>query len=343
VSRRALRDRCVCAAVFVASVAVAGCYDVHSVDPGHSMVPLVADKTTGTVKADSNALGLAGDWYSYGDQYPVLPRCTEIGLHDADVGEHLDGQCSFVGSPVPQQSPGPPGTGYFPNFGDRLCTYGNAARVMPCKDDLKALWCSDGQPDYGNMWGAGIGFDFNPENLRASSGDAESCVPGGWDATAHGVVGIAFDFEWNDPTHEPDPMLRVEFPVALPPEGLTLEDATVTSDGTGYATRLPGEILECGAPSEQHPSGSPFADAPVVWGTSGTSNDPSHIVVGHNEILWSDVKGAPRKVADTDHPLDYAYPFHPENLRGIQFHVPSKKDYRIPYSFCISNIAFLRE
>lgn len=325
--------------LLVASGALAGCYDVHTIDPGHPIVLLVADKTTGTVKANSNALGLAGDWYSYGDQYPVLPRCTEVGLHPADVGEHLVGQCSFVGSPVPQQSPGPPGTGYFPNFGNRLCTYGNVAKVVECELEVKALWCSDGQPDYGNMWGAGIGFDFNPENLRASSGEGESCVPGGWDATEHGVVGIAFDFEWNDPTHEPEPMLRVEFPVALPSEGLTLEDATVTSEGI----KDKGDTLDCGDPSEQHPSGSPFADAPVVWGTSGTSNDPSHVVVGHNEILWSDVKGAPRKVADTDHPLDYAYPFHPENLRGIQFHVPSKKDYRIPYSFCVSNIAFLRK
>jgi len=326
------------AAVVVASIALAGCYDVHSIDPGHPMVPLIADTTTGTVKAKSNALGLAGDWYSYGDQYPVLPRCTQYGLHEQDVGLHLEGQCSFVGSPVPQQMPGPPGTGYFPNFGNRLCTHGNVAKVVPCNDAVEDLWCADGQPDYGNMWGAGIGFDFNPDNLEAASVDGESCIPGGWDATAHGVVGIAFDFEWNDPTHEPEPMLRVEFPVALPSEGLTLEDATVTSEGI----KLGGETLDCGSPSEQHPSGSPFADAPAVWGTSGVANDPTHLVVGHNEILWSDVKGAPRKVAAAD-PTAYAYPFHPENLRGIQFHVPSKKDYRIPYSFCISNIAFLRQ
>jgi hypothetical protein len=327
------------AGLVVASAALAGCYDVHSVDPGHPMVPLIADKTTGTVKASSNALELAGDWYSYGDQYPVLPRCTEVGLHPADLGEHLDGQCSYVGSPVPQASPGASGTGHFPNFGNRLCTHGNVARVVGCDPAVEDLWCADSELDYGNMWGAGIGFDFNPENLRDSSGDGESCAPGGWDATLHDVIGIAFDFEWNDPTREPAPMLRVEFPVALPSEGLTLEDATVTSEGT----KKPGETLECGSPSEQHPSGSPFADAPVVWGTSGTSNDPSHVVVGHNEILWSDVNGAPRKVADTDHPLAYAYPFHPENLRGIQFHVPSKKDYRIPYSFCVSNLAFLRK
>lgn len=338
-SKRARHRRSECAGLVAASLAAAGCYDVHTVDPGHQMVPLIADKTTGTVTADSNALGLAGDWYSYGDQYPVLPRCTEVGLHHADTGEHLDDQCSFVGSPVPLDPPAPPGAGYFPSFGNRLCTNGNTAKVIECEPEVKALWCADDKLDYGNMWGAGIGFRFNPENLRAPSGDGESCVPGGWDATLHGIVGIAFDFEWNDPARESEPMLRVEFPVALPSEGLTLDYATVTLDGV---TKYPNEMLECGAPSDEHPSGSPFADAPAVWGTSGTSNDPSHIVVGHNEIFWSDVKGAPRKVADTEHPLAYAYPFYPENLRGILFHVPSKKDYRIPYSFCISNIAFLR-
>jgi hypothetical protein len=324
--------------LFVAGAVLGGCYDVHTIDPGHPMVPLIADKTTGTVKAKSNALGLAGDWRSYGDQYPVLPRCTETGLHDPDTGEHLDGQCSFVGSPVPQKMA--PGSGYFPNFGNRLCTYGNVAKVEKCKDEVKDVWCVDDPFDYGNMWGAGIGFDFNPDNLEAASGDQQSCEPGGWDAPAHGVIGIAFDFEWNDPARELEPMVRVEFPVALPSEGLKLEDATVDLYGD---TLLPGAELPCGAPSEQHPSGSPFADAPAVWGTSGTPNDPTHVVVGHNEILWSDVKGAPRKVADTDHSLAYAYPFHPENLRGIQFHVPSKKDYRIPYSFCVSNLAFLRQ
>ncbi|HEX5100520.1 MAG TPA: hypothetical protein VFV94_13520 [Polyangiaceae bacterium] len=338
VTGRAWRHGVARAGLFVASATLGGCYDVRTIDPGHPMVPLIADKTTGTVKARSNALGLAGDWRSFGDQYPVLPRCTDTGLHEADMGAHLDGQCSFVGSPVPPRMPGPPGTGSFPNFGNRLCTYGNVARVVACTPAAKELWCADDPLDYGNMWGAGIGFDFNPDNLDPASGDAESCEPGGWDAPAHGVIGIAFDFEWNDPTHEPEPMVRVEFPVALPSEGLTLEDPTVTSEGV----KLAGEPLDCGSPSEQHPAGSPFADAPAVWGTSGVANDPTHVVVGHNEILWSDVKGAPRKVAAAD-PTAYAYPFHPENLRGIQFHVPSKKDYRIPYSFCVSNLAFLRQ
>jgi hypothetical protein len=309
-----------------------GCYDVHAVDPGPVTVPIVADPS-GWVNAASNPLGLAGVWYAYGDQYPTVPRCTEFGLHLAD-------ECSFVAWPDAWAMP-EPGTGKFPNSGNRLCTYGDAAKVLGCADDATE-WCvEDGLDlDYANMWGAGIGlqFDLSSDGSGGSGGaattDPDAGVSTGWDAPGHGIIGVAFDLEWTDPSVRPDPFLRVEFPVVLPPEGLLLTTDTVDFNGHVWHA---GESLPEGYTSEVHPSGSPFVDAPPVWGKSGVPNDPSLVGVGHNELFWSDAKGAP------SNEKDYAYPFYPENLIGLQFHVPAIKDYRIPYGFCISNLAFLRK
>jgi len=299
-----------------------GCYDVHAVDPGPVTVPIVAD-ATGWVAADSNPLGLAGVWYAYGDQYPVLPRCTEFGLHDAD-------ECSFVAWPDAWTPPSTPGSGNFPSSGNRFCTYGNTAKVIDCHDNAKQ-WCPDDDLDYANIWGAAIGLRFDLSTDDTDSTDAGAST--GWNAPEHGIVGVAFDLEWTDPSVKPDPFLRVEFPVVLPPEGLLLTADTVTLDGKVV---LAGETLDAGSPSDEHPSGSPFVDAPAVWAHGSIANDLSLVAAGHNELLWSASKGAPSKGSD------YAYAFHPENLLGIAFHVPATDDGRIPYGFCISNLAFVR-
>jgi hypothetical protein len=315
-----------------ATLPLAGCYDVHTVEPGHRSVPIVADEASGWVHAESNPLGLAGLWYSYGDQYPTVPRCTEIGLHDADTGEHDDKQCSFVAWPEPWLSAKPDGDGNFPSSSNRLCTYGNVAKVNKCHPDAKR-WCPEDEDDYdyANMWGAGIGFEFRVPDDEAG---ADAGVSTGWDAPAHGIAGVAFDLDWTDPSVRPDPFIRIEFPVVLPPEGLELDADTVDKNGMIVEA---GDALAPGSTSEVHPSGSPFLNAPPVWATSGIPNDPSLVNVGHNEILWSEVKGAP------SNGTDYAYRFHPENLIGLQFHVPAIKDNRIPYGFCISNLAFIRQ
>lgn len=312
-----------------ATLALAGCYDVHTVDPGHPVVPLVANPD-GWVP-DTNALGLGGVWYSYGDQYPSVPRCTVTGMHPPDEGAHGDDECSFVAWPDPRAAPSTPmpGKGYYPNTDGRFCTYGNAAMVNPCIED-PSPWCVDDKYDYANMWGAGIGFDIDFSKTPPHRDDPYLT---GWDALAHGIVGVAFDFEWTDPSYSEEPFLRVEFPMVL-----LGEDARVPADTVGPDGEIvfEGESLSAPATSESHPSGSPFLDAPAKWGAP--DHDLSHLVAGHNEILWSQVPGAPNKDVS-----EYAYRFHPENLLGVQFHVPSINTSRIPYGFCISNLALIRQ
>ncbi len=94
-----------------------------------------------------------------------------------------------------------------------------------------------------------------------------------WDAPGHGVVGVAFDFSWTDySVDEPgqdmsEPYVRVEFPVELPDEGLETTWYTVLRD---HSVIPAGSMLAPGTASEEHPSGSPFVDAPPDWGPKNT-------------------------------------------------------------------------
>ena len=316
-------------ALALAAASLTGCYDVHTVDPGHPVVPLDADGT-GWVASEGNPFGLAGVWYAYGDQYPTVERCTKTGLHPPDEGEHADTECSFIAWPDAWQPAKPAGEGNYPSSDNRFCTYGNTAKVNACQPGAER-WCDASTPDrdYANMWGAGIGFKFHLDDDSKASDVPPSQ---GWNAPAHGIIGVTFDLEWTDPSVQEAPFMRIEFPVVLPPEGLVLEADTVDADGNLVEAR---DGLDEGATSDVHPSGSPFLNAPTKWGSS--SSDLSHVNVGHNQVLWSQVPGAPSKFED-----NYAYLFHPENLLGFQFHVPAIKETRIPYGFCVSNLALVR-
>jgi hypothetical protein len=101
---------------------------------------------------------------------------------DADVcrkkGKHAAGECSLFVTPDPLAPSFRP-TG---DFG--MCATGVAAKAIPGPD---------GNPDWKNIWGARIGLTLN---------DGEP-----YDATAHGVTGLAFHVDSEPP---PNAGLRVQ-------------------------------------------------------------------------------------------------------------------------------------
>jgi hypothetical protein len=128
----------------------------------------------GWVDMTSNELGIQGAWYPYGDAYGEA-KCIAAGW----TAE----QCSIITTPDPNAEG-------FPNTGGAMCTSGTGAQVLTPE--------GSSDPDYGNMWGSGIGLDLNNPGDGATKSE--------FNATANGVVGISFDLDVQAP-------LRVEFPM----------------------------------------------------------------------------------------------------------------------------------
>jgi hypothetical protein len=129
----------------------------------------------------TNAAGIKGAWYSYGDWYAGMP--TMAGAGDCvSKGPFTVDQCSSITSPIP----GAP----FTNTGGQMCTMGTAAKVL----DM----------NYSAIWGTGIGFDLN----NGGTDDGGTGVKEAWDATAHGVTGFSFHID----TPPTGGQMRVEFP-----------------------------------------------------------------------------------------------------------------------------------
>jgi hypothetical protein len=318
------------AAVLVALCATA-CFDVSTVDLGIEVLP----DEDGRVRPAHNALGISGFWYAFGDQYDQPKACTNIGLHDPS-------ECSFVYSPEPLPKLD------FPNSGGSMCTTGKAAMVLKCKPatELELNCEHDGNTnDFSFMWGSGIGLDFGLSLPEAAEPTRNPVIEEDgrhvWDARAHGIVGIAFDFLQAEGQVNDKPFLRVEFPIALTtgfplPEGRGTtslgEYPILVQDTDDEDFVIPGEPPS----SEQHPLGSPFWGAPEVF--TDSRKDVSPVRVGHNVVRFSEV-GVVRfqdaQAAD--------YQFDPSRLLGVQFHVPTMDDRALPYAFCISNLTFLRE
>jgi hypothetical protein len=137
--------------------------------PGRS-IPLMPSSTGWVQDVVS---GVIGPWYSYGDG--VGPGAgPNQGADAANSSCQLAGfppyDCSQINSPPPGMvfPPSDPATG-------KMCTSGTAAQVL-----LK-----DSAPDYADLWGAGIGLNFNEP-------DPDAGGPGTFDMSSY--RGIAFDF-----------------------------------------------------------------------------------------------------------------------------------------------------
>jgi hypothetical protein len=131
----------------------------------YKTVPLLPD-ATGWIAASSNPLRVQGPWFAYADGYGV------DGLRDGlcQAAGHADAECSVLTSPTL-------GSGEFPNVAGKMCTSGTVTQTL----DL------NGAPDYGHMFGAGIGFILasNPPNPQKGTFDAR---------TKH-VIGFQFDID----------------------------------------------------------------------------------------------------------------------------------------------------
>lgn len=306
------------------------------------------------------SLGIQGHWYAYGDSYGCPATCTKIGGHKQEL-------CARIDSPSAERPPDDCGTlagaskqystrshfvDFVPDSRKRMCTQGVVERLAKCckKADTHctagAVECDeDASWDYSNMWGAGIGLDFNATDATDTSGATRD----GWDAEAKHVRGVSFDL---DPITDAS-LVRVNFPMMLDHpklngksavlrEGLVIKDgkSVVWADGTELSLSLDPEVgrtiepssndeLPGRSTSEEYPGGSPF------W-QRGDGESP--VVAGHNEIYWSEVKP----------PSDSLHPdFSPTRVIGIQFQV-SRSDENSSsdlssqtFAFCVGNLRFI--
>jgi hypothetical protein len=271
------------------------------------------------VYPDTNALDISGFWYAYGDRYDVPSRCTKIGMH-------APADCARVDSPAPLPNLG------FVNYAGQMCTAGHVAIVSDCVSP-DVLGCAKGGPDYSNIWGAGIGLDFNlelPGRDDPGTFTRDPLKRQGWDAPAHGVSGISFDFHlldgaavWN--------RLRVEVPFILPENTRVPADKVAVSLAPDVPPVVaPGVLPDQPAPSEEHPSGSPFWGAQNAWG----ADNYSHVREGHNELRFDDLRSPPE--------AGYGNPDLTQ-LLGVQFHIYADNLAALDYGFCVSNFAFSRD
>lgn len=250
-------------------------------------------------------LGVQGAWYPYGDQYGT-------GEGDAKcikVGNHMPAECSRIDTPPP-----PPAMGFTNTMG-LMTTSGQVAKVIPCvAGSPAAMIPTSGCPDndYSNVWGAGIGWDFNADPAGA---DGSPGAKHPWNPADHGVVGIAF-------TIAGVPLggkFRVEFPMQL----------------TDAECDLDKPMIPHGSTTDSHSKGAPF------WGAQAKGNamfPNSPVVEGENKIFFDD-KTALTGVESADTTF---YKFDQSRMLGIQFHVPANATGTVDYNFTISNIRFLR-
>ena len=142
---------------------------------------------TGYVDDRANT-GVVGAWYAYADSIGSAAQGTADGdFANSDCikkGGFTASQCSVVNNPKA-------GAEFPPTPNKGMCTDGTAAVVLPG---------SNGMSDYSDMWGAGIGLDFNNPG-----GDAGAKAD--WDGSAYG--GVEFDIVGDN---VPAKAMRVNFP-----------------------------------------------------------------------------------------------------------------------------------
>jgi hypothetical protein len=198
-----------------------------------------------------NDVGVQGSWYPYGDQYgdgPGDAKCLRVGMHTPE-------ECSTIFTPPP-----PPAMG-FANEGGKMCTTGQVAVIPACKPGVSTSGCS-GTPskDYSNVWGAGIGFDFNA-NKGGMDGDGKKNM---WNPAMYGVIGVSFEIDT-----VPTAGLRVEFPIQL----TDLEAGAVSPP------------LPPGSSTDDHPDGAPY------WGATSSFPNSKVVAGAVNRIIFAtDVK-----------------------------------------------------
>ncbi len=154
----------------------------------------------------SNSLGIQGAWYAYGDDWGANGAppgdCENKGMHAASV-------CSSITFPSPAMASDAGDGGYTSSFPQStpgtMCLSGTAAKVVGS--------------DYTNIFGIGIGLDFNNQGG----------VKMPWNATQNHVVGFSFKIA-GIPTGG---SVRVELPIpATDASGSDSWSSTVMANGS---------------------------------------------------------------------------------------------------------------
>jgi hypothetical protein len=157
----------------------------------------------------STGVTVNGDWYPFSDGTgPNAGLGADAGSDYADSdcvknGGFPQTDCTQIISPIPGRPFAPTDLATNQN-----CTTGIAAQVMN----------KDSAPDYADLWGGGIGLNFNPVG--------DGGAPGYADLSAY--AGIAFDFSGDV---VPFQSMRVDFPF-LGQHGL---DAPYWKGATAYS------------------------------------------------------------------------------------------------------------
>jgi hypothetical protein len=152
---------------------------------------------------DSQTTGIVGAWYAFGDMWGPTGRPPG---NCQTMGGFMDSQCSTITFPM---APPDGGSSTFPpdSLG-RMCLKGTAAKVIN-KGTI---------PDYSDIFGIGMAFDFNDS--------AGTQMP--WDATKAHVTGFEFDI-----SGVPAGGIRVEFPTVQTMNGFQ-DSYSITVAGDGH-------------------------------------------------------------------------------------------------------------
>jgi hypothetical protein len=353
------------------AVVSAGCYDLKQADPGVALTPS-ADGLVSVPEVGIFGRWYAyGDQYDEPKRCLTLGRhapetCSTVLSPEAlpTFGFPNDGRLCLTGEAAPVVAclsptevecvdlgggvPGPADVHVRAltdscGCGGPTCIQGTELCYCP----TKPLVPCDGD-DNSNIWGAGIGLDFSLKDAAGTTRDALIGDDGRsvWNPETYGISGIAFDFSLSyssaDSTHDPNhnANLRVEFPIQIP-DGTRLPTAAAprSSQWPGTASIRDETVRQFGeaypdipTPSDEHPEGSPFWDAPPTW-----DHVTSPVRSGHNVVRFDEVRAPPQ-----DQIEDGKYDWNETQLLGVQFHVPTGKQ-RDQFSFCITNLTLIRD
>jgi hypothetical protein len=257
------------------------------IPPGYLPLP---SNPTGFV--EDTTTGVTGAWYAYGDGVGS-GASVALGADNGDSdcvkkGMFSPSACSQIDTPAAGQ-PFPPAD----VATSAMCTSGTAAVVLN----------KGSAADYTDLWGAGIGLDFNNPG-----GDAG--VKGYLDLSAY--KGIYFQF--------------YAFPASTTPP---------ISNGAGP----PSMAMRVNFPNQtQHMTDSPYWMGAMKSSSPLTS--PAGAVT-ENTVLWTDV-GGPAYLSGQNPPVDLTlYPFSVNAVQAIQFQVFTNTTSATPYSFCVANLALI--
>ena len=179
---------------------------------------------TATGYVMDSVTGITGAWYGYGDGLGTngMPpgNCESMGMHPMSACSSITfppqdtSSTDDAGNPVVVGMFPPGGTPGAPSGApmNAMCLQGTGAQVVAGPVGMST------KPDYSNIFGIGIGLDFNN-----TGGTKEA-----FDATKNGVTGFSFTI-----SGVPQGGIRVEFPTTdTEATGQDSYAITVTADGS---------------------------------------------------------------------------------------------------------------